>query len=56
MNYYIKLINFFKRNGINNEEMFNYLYDRTILIDYSIEEQREIRGAYPIYDKQKRLK
>ena len=55
MNYYIKLINFLKRNGINNETMFNYLYDKTKIIDYTTEEQREIRGVYPKYDKQKKL-
>lgn len=55
MNYYTKFIDFLKRNGIDNEAMFKYIHERTKVIDYSIEEQREIRGVYPKYDKNYRM-
>lgn len=55
MNDYTKFINFLKRNGIDNKAMFKYIHERTVLIDYSIEEQREIRGVYHRYNKRKEL-
>lgn len=55
MNYYTKLIEFFKRNGIDNEEIFKYIDDNTTFIDYRIAEQMEIKGVYPKYNKQKKL-
>ena len=55
MNYYAKLIDFFKKHGIDNDKMFRFIRKRTKEIDYSIEEQREIRGAFPIYNKQKEI-
>ena len=55
MNYYTKLIDFFKRNGINDDRMFKYISNNITIIDYTIEEQREIRGLYPKYNKEQKL-
>lgn len=55
MNYYTKLINFLKQNGIDNTTLFQYIHERTVLIDYTIEEQREIRGTYLRYNKRKEV-
>lgn len=55
MNYYTKFINFLKRNGIDNDVIFKYIHERTKIIDYSIEELRQIRGVYSKYNKQEYL-
>lgn len=55
MNYYLKLINFFRSHGINDNEMFNYIHKKIEFIDHSNNEIKDLRGIYHIYDKSKKL-
>ena len=53
--YYTKFINFFKKYELYNEEIFNYIEDRTIKFDYYDEELINIRGIYYNYNKTNQL-
>lgn len=55
MDYYLKLINFFKSHGINNDKMFNYIHKKIEFIDNNNKDIKDLRGIYLIYDKEKKL-
>lgn len=49
MYYNSKLIEFFKRHNMYEENMFNYLQNNTMMIDYNIEEDRAFIGCFYIF-------
>lgn len=54
-NYYTEFINFFKRHGLYNKEIFKYIETNTEKFDYYNEDMMNIRGIYYNYDKQNNL-
>ena len=54
-NYYTNFINFFKKHGLYNEEIFNYIARNTTSFDYYDEELMNIRGIYYKYNELKEL-
>lgn len=56
MVYNSKLIDFFKRHNLYDEEMFNYFQNNSIMVDYMLEESHDIIGTYYIFSKNNKLK
>ena len=55
MNYHPKIIEFFKKHNMYDEEMFKYLQEHSTMIDYNDEEQRPFIGCFYILDRLGRL-
>ena len=49
MYYNSKLIEFFKRHNMYEENMFNYLQNNTMMIDYKNEDERDFIGCFYIF-------
>lgn len=56
MVYNNKLIDFFKRHNLYDDDMFNYFQDNSIMVDYRLEETRDMIGTYYIFGKNNKLK
>lgn len=54
-NYYTKFVNFFKKHGLYNEEIFKYINKNTERFNYYSEEITNIRGLYHYYNKYNEL-
>ena len=52
MKYNQKVISFFKRHNIYDEEMFTYFSNNSTMIDYDIEEFRPFVGCWPNINKE----
>lgn len=55
INKYTEFINFFKKHGLYEKEMFDYFERKKELIGYHNKELENSRGLYCIYDNKKRL-
>ena len=55
MKYNPAIIDFFKRHNMYDEEMFNYLQENTIMIDFKDPDQRGFIGCFYVQDKKGRL-
>lgn len=51
MNYNQRIIEFFKRHNLYEEEMFKYLSENSMMIDYQDDDQRAFIGCYYILNK-----
>ena len=50
MEYHPKVINFFKKHNLYDEETINYLKENTMLIEYDYPDERAIIGCFYILD------
>lgn len=55
MKYHPGIIEFFKRHNMYDEEMFNYLQDNSMMIDYKDPDERGFIGCFYVQDKKERL-
>jgi len=55
VNFNDKLINFFIRHNLYDEEMFRYFSENSTMIDYNDDEQRIFIGSFYILGKNSKL-
>ena len=56
MIYNSKVIDFFKRHNMYEKEMFDYLQDNTIMIDYRDEDEKDFIGCFYAFNRKDILK
>lgn len=56
MIYNSKVIDFFKRHNMYEKNMFDYLQENTIMINYSDEDEKDFIGCFYIFNKNNILK
>lgn len=54
-NYYCKFINFFKASGFYDKEIFNYIWQHSVLFNYLELENQNGIGIYYIFNKSNKL-